>query len=250
MTNNDNKSISDSAKPPPITSRWRLPFRITKLTLLASGLAAALALNIATLTVGAVFDVMSSALELVAAKTTGDLMTVRGRHKAETSALKKTNARLTRQLDNAAFVRFRGQTRTVKSAVSETTNRVSRRIARATARSTGSVAAESIPYVGIGVIVAVTAWEIQDACETMKDLHELNVAFDPNAGNDPDHAEVCGAQVPSKEEIITTVKESPGKAWDSATQWTGEKLSSSWEDAKERGKSVSNKLKQWIDEWF
>jgi len=199
---------------PKKSSLLRSLFRISKVSILAIALIAALVLNIATLTVGAVYDVMSSAIEFVAARSTVDLLTIRSKHRAEVSTLKNANARLAGKLDGATHVRFKGQRRTIKSAVRETTQGISRRVAKATARSTGSVLGESIPYLGIGAIIAVTAWEIHDACETMKDLHELEVAFNPEAADDPTHSEVCGAQVPTKDEIITALKDSPSSAWE------------------------------------
>ena len=64
----------------------------------------------------------------------------------------------------------KGQHRKINEAVQATVEVVSQRLARATARSTSSVFAESIPYVGITAIIGVTGLEIYNACETMKDL--------------------------------------------------------------------------------
>jgi hypothetical protein len=75
---------------------------------------------------------------------------------------------------------------------------------------------ESIPVIGVGVVVAATAWELKDACDTMKDLHELEVALDPAKAKDASVQEVCGLRVPSKEEIWEKVKSSPGAAWQMA----------------------------------
>jgi len=62
----------------------------------------------------------------------------------------------------------------------------------------------------------VTALELDDACDTMKDLHELELAFNPDADNDTDAVEVCGQRVPTKEEVIAELKQSPAKAWEAA----------------------------------
>ncbi len=156
-------------------SSFRFP-KVTKTLILAVFFVAAIALNIATVTVGAVFNTMSSLVGSAAALITTKNVTVRSVHKGRLAALRANKKLLSKR-------------------VRSTTARVTRRIATATARSTGSVAAESIPYAGIGMILAVTAWEVKDSCETMNDLHELNVAFNPDVANDPDHEEVCGAQV-------------------------------------------------------
>ena len=110
-------------------------------------------------------------------------------------------------------VMYRGERMLVSDAVEHTTERVGRRLTVSTSRSVGSVFAESIPFFGIAVIVGVTTWEITDACATMDDLHQLDVAFNPDNAVPADHSEVCGLTVPTKEEIWQFVKDSPGAAW-------------------------------------
>lgn len=122
------------------------------------------------------------------------------------------------ELRQAKTVNYRGQRRLVGEAVGDTTTRVSRRIATAAARSAGSVAAEAIPVAGVAVILGMTAWELKDACDTMQDLRELDLAFNPDTSLDPEVSEVCGRSVPSGQEIWQTVKDSPGKAWASARE--------------------------------
>jgi len=111
------------------------------------------------------------------------------------------------------MVNYRGQRTLVSDAVEHTTERVGRRLTVSTSRSVGSVFAESIPFFGIAVIVGATTWEIADACDTMDDLHQLDVAFNPDNAVPDDHSEVCGLTVPTKEEIWQFVKDSPGAAW-------------------------------------
>ena len=79
----------------------------------------------------------------------------------------------------------------------------------------GSMVAEAVPYIGIGVIVAVTTLEVRDACDTMKDLHELNVAFNPETATPDGAREVCGTRVPTKEEVWAAAK----RKWD-GVDWT------------------------------
>ena len=213
-----------------------------KTVVLVVALVGALALNVAVLTVDKVFGLMSSAIELVATRVGIEGATVKSRRAAqlnsvqrERAALKRTvaaqkeslgdlkarNTRLRSELERPRTVSFRGQRRTIGGAVQETTERISHRIVNATALSTGSIAAESIPYLGIGVIVGLTALELHDACETIKDLHVLDLAFNPDAGNAPDYLEVCGTQVPSMDEIIASLKRAPTAAWDEAKDWMG-----------------------------
>lgn len=113
-------------------------------------------------------------------------------------------------------VSYRGAPTKLASAVSDTTKRVAKRTARGAARNVSSVFAEALPVIGIGAVVGVTAWELKDGCETKKDLHELELAVNPAAGQTIEATTVCGLEVPSKEEVWTTAKSSPGKAWASA----------------------------------
>ncbi len=84
-----------------------------------------------------------------------------------------------------------------------------RRIASKTAAGTtaniASIPFESIPFYGIGVIVAGTATEVILACTIMQDLKELNTAL----GNEDDISakSVCGLTVPTQEEIIEGLDE-------------------------------------------
>jgi hypothetical protein len=81
---------------------------------------------------------------------------------------------------------------------SETAKRVSTRIVRRAvanaAKNVSSFAVEVIPVVGATAIVAITASDIYDDCQTLKDLNELNIAFDHEK---EDETTVCGMKVPS-----------------------------------------------------
>ena len=79
---------------------------------------------------------------------------------------------------------------------------------------------KAIPWIGTAVIVGVTSLEIRDLCLTMKDMTELQRAFDPSFKTNEDDLEVCSIKVPPKEEIIAAVKASPGKAWEAAKKAT------------------------------
>ena len=71
------------------------------------------------------------------------------------------------------------------------------------ARNLSSVPAETVPVVGTAIVLAVTAWDLNDACETLKDLNELNEKFEhPPVG----HTKVCGMTVPTQEEALSQIK--------------------------------------------
>jgi len=120
------------------------------------------------------------------------------------------------KLKQSSTVTYRGQQKLLSEAVKDFSARVSRRTATSAARNAGSVVAEAIPFAGIAAIVGVTAWDLNDSCETMKDLHELNVAFNPDLALAPDIKEVCGLEVPSSEEVWQMAKRSPRAGWENA----------------------------------
>ena len=51
--------------------------------------------------------------------------------------------------------------------------RLATRTKRVAAASVAAIPAEAIPFLGVGVLVAGTAYELYEACESMKDLDEL-----------------------------------------------------------------------------
>lgn len=196
--------------------------------------AAMLALNVATVAVGSVSAAASFAYEFITggvAVTTALASSVQSkkgritRLETDLNAKNRQVASLTDELaDSRAsrMVNYRGQRMLVSDAVENTVARVGRRLKVSSSRSVGSVFAESIPFFGIAVIVGVTTWEITDACDTMGDLYELDVAFNPDNAVPDDHSEVCGMTVPTKEEIWQFVKDSPGAAWEMAKEWMPE----------------------------
>ncbi|KGM88078.1 hypothetical protein rosmuc_01772 [Roseovarius mucosus DSM 17069] len=208
-----------------------LKFPIVVLLSLSKGvllllMAGAIALSVATTTVSLFFNMMSSAVEAVIGPRT-----VRAKQSsrldalaAENDALRKRagsladeNRRVTRELSDGK-VTYRGERKLAREAVKDTSGRLARRVTIASSRNVASVFAESLPFVGVGVIVGATLWEVKDSCEMMKDLHELDVAFNPESAIDG--TEVCGLRVPDKAEVWQAIRESPSDAWATAKEYT------------------------------
>lgn len=61
-----------------------------------------------------------------------------------------------------------------EKAIQKISSRVSKRTARGALRNVATMPAEVLPFIGLGVVVGITALEIKEACETMKDIDELN----------------------------------------------------------------------------
>ena len=146
---------------------------------------------------------------------------------AENLAIERaTSRKLRTELRDAApgVVLFRGRKVAIKEAVDTTANRISRRAATTSTRELGSMAGEAIPYLGIAVVVGATALELKDLCDTLKDMSELQRAFDPNAGVSDEQKTVCAQRVPTRAELWEMAKTSPGHAWEGlpiASDWVG-----------------------------
>lgn len=99
------------------------------------------------------------------------------------------------------------------TAVIKASKRLAVRSMTNATRNVSSVFAEAIPIVGTGIMLAVTAWDIHDACETMKDINELNTVFDHQQ---EDQTKVCGMKVPTKEEVLAQIRTNTKATYQSA----------------------------------
>lgn len=203
---------------------------------------ASFALSIAMTMVPAVFNAVSSAVEAVTdSKTIRRDVEAREARLVERASDADAKAQSTsRQLDATLAthndkmadmrrrldlaetssvdrpVRYRGNQTAIRDAVGDTSQRVSQRVKTASARNVASTFGEGLPLIGIGVIVAATAWELHDACQLMGEMRELDAAFNPD--NPISDDEVCGIKPPTKEEIWAKIKSSPGAIWDESKE--------------------------------
>ena len=204
--------------------------RIMKKFMVGIVFAVMLALNVATVAVESVSAAASFAYEFITggvAVTTVLASSVRSNKsrvaqlETDLNAKNRQVASLSDELADSRAARtvvFRGERMLLSEAVEHTSERVGKRLVVSTGRSVGAVFGEAVPFFGIAVIVAATTWELSDACDTMDDLYELDIAFNPDNVVPADHSEVCGLQVPTKEEIWQFVKDSPGAAWEMAKE--------------------------------
>lgn len=114
----------------------------------------------------------------------------------------------------AGLVVFKGRKIALREAVGETADTVSSRAAKSATRETASMAGEALPYVGTAVIVGVTALEIKDLCETIRDMNSLKSAFNPDLQPSEEELTVCSMAVPSRQELLNATLSAPGKAWE------------------------------------
>jgi hypothetical protein len=190
----------------------------------AVALAGSVVMNVATVAFSSVAMLVSGAYEVVTG--VASVMGAKDRRITNLSDdLARKEAKIISLTDEVATLRtpksvtYRGQKRLLAEAVEDTAGRVSRRTAAGAARNAGSVVAEAIPFAGIAVVLGVTAWDLKDSCDTMKDLHELELAFNPATSPDPEASEVCGLRVPTKDEVWAAVKASPSVAWSTASSY-------------------------------
>jgi hypothetical protein len=81
--------------------------------------------------------------------------------------------------------------RQMRAKVVGTRDRIKTRIAKNVSVNLASIPTEAIPVIGIASIVAVTAMDLKDACDTMTDLDDLSVTLGFE-DVDPETIKVCG----------------------------------------------------------
>jgi len=121
--------------------------------------------------------------------------------RASNEKLAAGNARLSRQVAEeqarlAAAVAARNADARHAKVVAQS---VKARLSRTVVRNQAALPATAVPYVGIGVAVSVTAMDLYDACQTMKDFNTLLVRL----GEGEPEPEFCGAKVPTVQEVIS-----------------------------------------------
>ena len=129
-----------------------------------------------------------------------------GKLVAEADGLKRKNGKLVAEADG-----LKARNLTKNRAVEKITSRIADRTTRSATLNVAAIPVEAIPGVGIGVALAVTTWELTEACGIMRDMKELNIALG-SAEPVADDA-VCGMEPPTKKQVWDTIKYSPGAAW-------------------------------------
>lgn len=104
-----------------------------------------------------------------------------------------------------------------KAATRRFGTRLTSRTKRVAAKSIAAIPAESIPMIGIAVIIADTGYELYAACETVKDLNQLysDLGMADVANDDVIHS-VCDPELPDAGEVWDGVVEKSGEWLDQA----------------------------------
>ena len=98
-------------------------------------------------------------------------------------------------------VNFKGKNVTVAKAVGSTTSGIKRRAAKTATKSVSATFFQAKHFTAAAAIVGVNPWELNDLCETAKDMDGLNRALNPDEATDVDQASVCSIAVPTREEL-------------------------------------------------
>lgn len=128
--------------------------------------------------------------------------------------LEKTNKELT-----AANARLKQAHASSQAAARRYSGQMARRTYRNVARHVAGMPAVAIPYVGAGVTAAMTALDIREGCEALRELNELNRAMQIEPESE---AQVCAMQAGSREEIINKVLVNWRTAYAVAAAWTNQ----------------------------
>ena len=129
----------------------------------------------------------------------------------ENDTLQRRNTTLVGQLDDVALDNRRLNADVRRTANRLAENRVERaraagiaagmaqRTQLSIAKNFGSIAAESIPFIGAAAIVGFTASEIYDACQSLRDVRELNSLFD---GTVIEEVPTCGYSLRELQHVL------------------------------------------------
>ena len=116
---------------------------------------------------------------------------------ADTDALKVAHANTQRELGEIRLKRTSDSQNAKKLASS-----VRKRLTVGLAREKAALPAEAIPYIGVGVMLTITALDVYDACLTMKEINELLKSL----GQGEEKADFCGKKLPTLDEVLSDMR--------------------------------------------
>jgi hypothetical protein len=99
-----------------------------------------------------------------------------------------------------------------KAATRRFGTRLASRTKRVAGKSIAAIPAESIPFIGVAVLIADTGYELYAACETVRDLDQLYVdlGMEDVVRDDAMHS-VCDPKLPDAGEVWGGVVEKSGE---------------------------------------
>lgn len=216
---------------------WRV-FSAAKLAILASLFILSMGFNLLIASGGIAFRIASSAYEAVTgsrsvasrhadelAELSADLAGERRLKRelsgevAELSAGITGERRLNRKLRNE-ILELGAQAALQKVAVENTAEAISSRAKTTATRGAKAMIPKAVPYFGTAVIVGVTAMELKDLCQTIRDMNALKRVFEPGEEADAREVSVCSMRVPTRQELWVAAQDSPAQAWQAVAELT------------------------------
>ena len=76
---------------------------------------------------------------------------------------------------------YKGTKIAIKEVVKKFKGKFSRRLAKKAAIKVGTASGKAVPFLGIALVAGGVTWAVYEICEDLKELHELEKAFDPSA---------------------------------------------------------------------
>jgi hypothetical protein len=124
--------------------------------------------------------------------------------RTENISLKTINQKLNSDLDDLHIRHVKAITvldKTTKSA-KDVAATIQKRLTKGLVRNTAAIPAEALPLIGAGITTVAISFDIYDACMTMKDINSLLTLL----GQGEESPDFCGKKLPSKGEVLYSIK--------------------------------------------
>ena len=201
-------------------------FRLTRNLVVVIALVVSLGANVTLFVGGVVYSVVDQLVEQAF-----DLDTPWGKQRRAVADLKKENEGLRTQNR-----KLQGQLKKVRKVAGSTADRSRTRLLRSASRSVATAPAKALPYAGALVVAGLTAMEIDDLCETMRDMDRIKRVVDDPEAEAESRPAACPVPVPSRAQLLERIEGSAQQAWDESTKYVPElpgwvDIPDSWRDA-------------------
>ena len=180
-------------------------------------LVVSLAANAALFVGGVLYNVVDEAL----ARVTG-LETATSKQRKVSDDLRRENRQLidkNRKLQTRmarvqqANRQLKGRAARLRTVTRDAVKRTVARSAVAATRAVATAPAKAIPYLGTAVVVGAAALEINDYCNTIRDMNEIQREITLSKTLSENELKVCGMEVPTRDDVLNQIKTEPIRMW-------------------------------------
>ena len=184
---------------------WRSLFRVLRTfrtLILVLVLSVSLAANAALFVGGVLYNFVDEALESIVG-----LDTATARQNRENRDLRKKNSQLNQRVAKYNKVANGAVERTIQRSTAAVT------------RSVITLPGKAIPYIGMPVVVGVTALEVDDFCSTLEDMREIQRELELDETPIDGETRICDTELPTKDEIEELIKSKPREILQSSREY-------------------------------